>query len=196
MRRPRPCSRRPRGCSPSSSCAPATPPPCTRPAGAARRVVEEARERLAAALGAPAQRGGLDRRRHRGGQPRGQGAVLGPAQRGPARRRRGRVGAVEHHAVLDPAFWLAEHDGRGGGAPAGRRRRGCSTSTRCATSWSARRPGRAGHGDVGEQRGRHAAAARRRGRARARRTACPCTPTPSRRSGQVPVDFAAAGWTR
>ena len=45
---------------------------------AARKVVEESRERIAAALGCPALRGGLHLRRHRGRQPRRQGHLGRP----------------------------------------------------------------------------------------------------------------------
>ena len=78
---------------------------------AARRVVEEARERLAAALGARPSEVVWTVGRHGGGQPRGQGHVLGPTARRTRARRRLLVSAVEHHAVLDPAFWMAEHAG-------------------------------------------------------------------------------------
>ena len=58
--------------------------PCTPPAAGARRVVEESREQLAAALGARPERGRLHRRRHRGRQPRRQGHASGRAARRPA----------------------------------------------------------------------------------------------------------------
>lgn len=77
---------------------------------AARRVVEEAREGLAAALGARPSEVVFTG----GGSEADNLAVKGlywarTAQE-PARRRL-LVSAVEHHAVLDPAFWLAEHAG-------------------------------------------------------------------------------------
>lgn len=77
---------------------------------AARRVVEEARERAAAALGArPSEVVWTS-----GGTEADNLAVKGLfwARRthDPARRRI-LVSAVEHHAVLDPAFWMAEHAG-------------------------------------------------------------------------------------
>ncbi|VTR76549.1 IscS-like cysteine desulfurase [Cellulomonas hominis] len=76
----------------------------------ARRAVEEGRERLAAALGARPSEVVLTG----GGTEADNLAVKGlfwaRAAQDPARRRV-LVSAVEHHAVLDPAFWLAEHAG-------------------------------------------------------------------------------------
>jgi cysteine desulfurase len=76
----------------------------------ARRVVEEARESLAATLGAtPAEVVFTG-----GGTEADNLAVKGLywARRAEDdRRRRVLVSAVEHHAVLDPALWLAEHEG-------------------------------------------------------------------------------------
>ena len=76
----------------------------------ARRTVEEARERLAAALGARPSEVVLTA----GGTEADNLAVKGlfwsRATQDPARRRI-LVSAVEHHAVLDPAFWMAEHAG-------------------------------------------------------------------------------------
>lgn len=76
----------------------------------ARRAVEEAREQLAAALGARPSEVLLTG----GGTEADNLAVKGlfwaRAGQDPARRRV-LVSAVEHHAVLDPAFWLAEHAG-------------------------------------------------------------------------------------
>jgi cysteine desulfurase len=77
---------------------------------AARRVVEESRERLAAALGARPSEIVLTG----GGTEADNLAVKGlfwsRSGAAPARRRV-LVSAVEHHAVLDPAFWLASHAG-------------------------------------------------------------------------------------
>ncbi len=77
---------------------------------AARRVVEEARERLAAAVGArPSEVLWTS-----GGTEADNLAVKGlfwARRTQDARRRRLLVSAVEHHAVLDPAFWMAEHAG-------------------------------------------------------------------------------------
>lgn len=77
---------------------------------AARRLVEESRERLARALGARPSEVLLTG----GGTEADNLAVKGlfwaRTAQDPARRRV-LVSAVEHHAVLDPAFWLAEHAG-------------------------------------------------------------------------------------
>ncbi|MBB5471700.1 cysteine desulfurase [Cellulomonas hominis] len=77
---------------------------------AARRVVEESRERVAAALGARPSEVLLTG----GGTEADNLAIKGlfwaRTAQDPARRRV-LVSAVEHHAVLDPAFWLAEHAG-------------------------------------------------------------------------------------
>jgi cysteine desulfurase len=76
----------------------------------ARRVVEESREQLAAVLGA---RPG-DVVLTAGGTEADNLAVVGGFRARRAqdpRRVRLLVSAVEHHAVLDPARWLAEHEG-------------------------------------------------------------------------------------
>jgi len=77
---------------------------------AARRVVEEARERFAAALGArPSEvlwtSGGTE-----ADNLAIKGLFWARRTHDPGRRRI-LVSAVEHHAVLDPAFWMAEHAG-------------------------------------------------------------------------------------
>ncbi len=77
---------------------------------AARRSVEESREALAAAVGARPSEVVLTS----GGTEADNLAVKGLfwARRGhDEARRRVLVSAVEHHAVLDPAQWLAEHEG-------------------------------------------------------------------------------------
>lgn len=76
----------------------------------ARRAVEEARESIAASLGARPSEVVLTA----GGTEADNLAVKGMfwARRSTEpRRRRLLVSAVEHHAVLDPAFWMAEHSG-------------------------------------------------------------------------------------
>jgi cysteine desulfurase len=77
---------------------------------AARRLVEEARESIAAALGARPSEVLFTG----GGTESDNLAVKGLfwSRRGadPARRRI-LASAVEHHAVMDPALWLAEHEG-------------------------------------------------------------------------------------
>jgi cysteine desulfurase len=77
---------------------------------AARRTVEESRERIAAALGAHPSEVVLTA----GGTEADNLAIKGMywARRAlDTRRRRVLVSAVEHHAVLDPARWLAERMG-------------------------------------------------------------------------------------
>lgn len=77
---------------------------------AARRTVEEARERLAAALGARPSEVVWTA----GGTEADNLAVKGlfwARRTADPGRRRLLVSAVEHHAVLDPAFWMAEHAG-------------------------------------------------------------------------------------
>ncbi|MBO0921724.1 cysteine desulfurase [Cellulomonas sp. zg-ZUI222] len=77
---------------------------------AARRTVEEAREQVAASLGArPSEvvwtAGGTE-----ADNLAVKGLFWARRTQDPSRRRVV-VSAVEHHAVLDPAFWLAEHAG-------------------------------------------------------------------------------------
>ncbi len=77
---------------------------------AGRRAVEEARERLAGALGARPSEVVLTG----GGTEADNLAVKGlfwSRHDADPRRSRVVVSAVEHHAVLDPASWLAEHEG-------------------------------------------------------------------------------------
>ena len=77
---------------------------------AARRSLEEARERLAAALGARPSEVVITS----GGTEADNLAVKGiywARRRADPRRTRILVSAVEHHAVLDPARWLAEQQG-------------------------------------------------------------------------------------
>ncbi|GAB4069037.1 cysteine desulfurase family protein [Angustibacter speluncae] len=75
----------------------------------ARRVVEESRERIAAAIGAAPNEVVLTA----GGTEADNLAVKGLywARRAQdPRRRRVLLSAVEHHAVVDPAVWLHEHE--------------------------------------------------------------------------------------
>jgi cysteine desulfurase len=77
---------------------------------AARRRVEESRELIAASLGARPSEVVLTA----GGTEADNLAVKGlywARRAGDRRRRRVLVSAVEHHAVLDPAAWLAEAQG-------------------------------------------------------------------------------------
>ena len=108
------------------------------------------------------------------------------------RRTRILATAIEHHAVLDPLHWLDEQRGSRGRAAAGRRRR--APRPRRAAGLHRPRPrlGRAGLGDVGQQRGRHPRADRRGGRDRGRaRHPGAHRRRPGRRCD--PVDFAASG---
>jgi len=76
----------------------------------ARRVVEESRERLAASLGARP----LEVVFTAGGTESDNLAVKGLYWKRRAEdpsRRRLLVGAVEHHAVIDPVEWLVDHEG-------------------------------------------------------------------------------------
>ncbi|MEP7764029.1 cysteine desulfurase family protein [Sanguibacter sp. 25GB23B1] len=76
----------------------------------ARRVVEESREQLAAAIGARPSEVIFTG----GGTEADNLAIKGLfwARRvAHPERRRILISAVEHHAVLDPAFWMAEHAG-------------------------------------------------------------------------------------
>jgi cysteine desulfurase len=76
----------------------------------ARRVVEESRETVAAALGARPSEVVFTS----GGTESDNLAIKGlfwSRVAADPRRRRVLVSAVEHHAVLDPAIWLAEHEG-------------------------------------------------------------------------------------
>ena len=194
MRRPRRCSRRPRGCSPSSSRAPATPRPCTPSGRAARRVVEEARERLAAALGARPERGRLDLAaapRRTTSRSRGCSGRAG-------RRTRG-VGGCSCPPSSTTRCWT-----RRSGWPSTPARSWCSCrstrdgrarrSTRCASELEAH--GDAGRADlrhVGEQRGR-ARCSRSPTWSRSRAgTACRCTPTRCRPSGRCRSTSRASG---
>ena len=77
---------------------------------AARRVVEESREQVAAALGArPSEviftSGGTE------SDNLALKGIFWGRRAQDTRRTRVLVSAVEHHAVLDPAFWLAGHAG-------------------------------------------------------------------------------------
>jgi cysteine desulfurase len=75
----------------------------------ARRVVEESRETIAAALGARPSEVVFTS----GGTESDNLAVKGlfwARRRSDPRRRRLLLSAVEHHAVLDSALWLTEHD--------------------------------------------------------------------------------------
>lgn len=77
---------------------------------AARRMVEESREQIAAAVGSLPSEVVFTA----GGTEADNLAIKGgywARNTATAQRRRILVSAVEHHAVLDPAFWMAEHAG-------------------------------------------------------------------------------------
>ena len=169
-----------------SSAASATPRRCTPSGRAARRrrrgVPRDARRRARR----PAERGRLHRRRHRGGQPRGQGPLLGPPRRRPAPPPRSWPARSSTTRCSTPSLWLAEHEGAevewlpvdAHGRVAPRRR--------SRPRWRADPDvGRAGHGDVGQQRGRHGPADRR---ARRRSRTGYGVPVPHRRgAGRRPA---------
>ncbi len=76
----------------------------------ARRIVEESREAVAAAIGARPSEIVFTS----GGTESDNLAIKGlywARHNADARRRRILVSAVEHHAVLDPAIWIADHAG-------------------------------------------------------------------------------------
>ncbi|RYV50144.1 cysteine desulfurase family protein [Pengzhenrongella frigida] len=77
---------------------------------AARRTVEEAREQLAAALGARPSEVVLTGGGTEADNLAVKGMFWGRRAQDPSRRRIV-VTAIEHHAVLDPAFWMAGHAG-------------------------------------------------------------------------------------
>ncbi len=88
----------------------ATRRPCTRPAARPAGVVEESRERVAAALGARPSEVIFTG----GGTESDNLAVKGiywARRAADPRRRRVLASAVEHHAVLDAVEWLARHEG-------------------------------------------------------------------------------------
>ena len=161
----------------------ATPRRCTRPGRQARRRVEEARERVAAALGARPSEviftgGGTESDNlavkgiywaRRAADPRPQPGA-GQRGRAPRRARRGRTGSAAPRAPRSP------------GCPS-TRSAGCPPDALREELDRARRRGRRGHRHVGQQRGRHGPAGRRAGRASPPSTACRSTPTRSRRSG-------------
>ena len=136
----------------------------------ARRVVEESRERVAAAIGARPYEVVFTG----GGTESDNLAVKGiywARRAADPRRRRVLASAVEHHAVVDSVEWLARHEGAEvSWLPVDRHGRVHPDTLRAALDDGGPDDGRAGLGDVGQQRGRHRAAGRRarRGRRRAR----------------------------
>ena len=178
-----------------AGCASATPRRCTAPGRAARRRVEESRETLAAALGARPSEVILTA----GGTESDNLAVKGiywARRDADPRRRRVIVSAVEHHAVLDAAEWLAAHEGAEltccrSTAPA----RSRPTSLRAAIDddpddvalvsvmWA--------NNEVGTIQ-----PIARAGRDRPRATASRCTATPCRPSARCRSTSPPPAWTR
>ena len=103
------------------------------------------------------------------------------------------VSAVEHHAVLDPAFWMAEHTGRRARAAARWTPTACSTWTRCATSCDQHGEQAAllsvmwANNEVGALQPLDEVVSL------ARRYGVPVHADAVQAVGQVPVDFAASG---
>ena len=162
------------------------------PGREARRVVEEARETLAATLGARPSEVVFTS----GGTESNNLALKGlfwARRDADPRRRRILTTAVEHHATLDPLEWLAAHEGAeveqlavdGLGrvdvdalrAAVGRDPDSVAAIT---VMWA--------NNEVGTVQ-----PVRRRCRDRRTSSAFPSTATPCRPSGQLPVDFAASG---
>ena len=88
----------------------ATRRPCTRAGRGARRLVEESRERIAAALGArPSEviftSGGTE------SDNLATKGIFWARRAADPRRNRVVASAVEHHAVLDAVEWLGTHEG-------------------------------------------------------------------------------------
>ena len=171
----------------------ATPRPCTRrPPGPAAGGGGPGAGRRGARR--PAVRGDLHRRRHRERQPRGQGHLLGPPGGRPGAQPGAWPARSSTTRCWTPCDWLAEHEGAAVELAAGRRARAGSAPTALAASVDrARRRDRAGHRDVGEQRGRHGPAGRRAGRGCAASTASRSTPTRSRRSARCRSTSPASG---
>ncbi len=158
------------------------------PGGRARRQVEEARERVAASLGARPSEVIFTG----GGTESDNLAVKGiywARRAADPRRNRVVASAAEHHAVLDAVEWLAR--------PRAPRSPGCRSTRSAGSSVDALREELDRHGDeiavitvdVGQQRGRHGPAGRRAGRGRRRAR----HPVPHRRD---PGDRPGAGRLR
>jgi cysteine desulfurase len=104
----------------------------------ARRLVEEAREDIAAALGARPSEVIFTGSGTESDNLAVKGIYWARRSADPAKRRL-LISSVEHHAVLDAAWWLVEHDGaevtplESTRTPCGRP----SRRTRTASRWSA-----------------------------------------------------------
>ena len=159
---------------------------------AARRAVEESREKIAAPPRRRALRGRLHLRRHRVREPRRQGHLWARRDADPARVRL-LVSAIEHHAVLDCVDFLVAHEGakvtwlrvhaRRARSPAdasrGDRARTPSRSRSSSVMWA--------NNEVGTVQDVASSSPWPR-----TSSACRCTPTRCRRPDTSPVDFAAS----
>ena len=78
----------------------------------AKRMLEEARETVAATLGLRPDRGGVHLRRHRGDQPRASRGIYWARNGGrPASRAASSSRGGEHHATVDTVEWLERSEG-------------------------------------------------------------------------------------
>ncbi len=160
---------------------------------ARRGVARDARRRRRR----PPVRGDLHRRRHRVGQPRGQGHLLGPPRRRPAAApRAGQRGRAPRRARRRRVAGRRTRAPRSPGCPVDDDRTGLRPTTLRAALERRPRLGRPGQRDVGEQRGRHRAADRRARRRRARVRRARSTPTPCRPSARCRSTSPRPGWTR
>ncbi len=151
----------------------------------ARRVVEESREQLAQSLGCRPGEVVFTS----GGTESDNLALKGIywARRAQDPRRvRVLATAVEHHAVLDPLHWLAVAEGAKVELLEVDATGRLDVEVFRQLPGAGPRVGRPGLGDVGQQRGRHAAADRRRRGDRGAPTGSRCTPTRVQAVGSVP----------
>jgi cysteine desulfurase len=159
-----------------------------------RRLVEESRERIAAAVGARPSEVVLTTGGTESDNLAGQGPVLGRRAADP-RRTRVLVSEIEHHAVLESAEWLAEHEGADG-RPAARRPAGPGAAGDPARR-ARRRPERAALVSVMWANNEVGTVNPVRELPRSpTSTACPLHTDAVQAVGILPVDFAASGGTR
>ena len=143
---------------------------------------------------APALRGPVHLRRHRGRQPRGQGPCAGPARCRP----RARPGArhERHRAPRRARPRRVPRRARGRRGHLARRWTDGLVDARPRPGRARRAPGRGGAASAScgpTTRSARSQPVRRARRGRPTSTASRSTPTPCRRVGQLPVDFAASG---
>ena len=105
-----------------------------------RRLVEESRERIAEATGARPSEVVLTTGGTEGDNLAVKGLYWARRAADPGRTRV-LVSEIEHHAVLESAEWLAEHEGARGGAAAGRPRGSGSTRGAAGGARTASRSG-------------------------------------------------------